>query len=131
MTAGSMSAAVNVTSFTIARVGEAGFVDGAGVGAGVWPGVAAAFCLVLGAAEDGRLARGRGRVCAMALTTKARTRTKTKGDFRFITWIFLNDAASCQPLHHSPASCFTIASVSISSALLSGRSLTMRGKRKA
>jgi len=63
-------------------VGEPEFTAGAGVGAGVWLGVEALFCLVLVVVEPVRLeVRARGRGCAKALIATISKRKKTKGDF--------------------------------------------------
>ena len=129
-----MSLAVKLVSLTMASVGESEVGAGAGVGAG-WaaasPGLVGAACFeafeVVRAAERGR------RFCATALKHITSASNKTKGDLRFIKCIFLTAGASCQPrlVVATPASLPTVSSVSISSAVLSGRSLTMRGKRKA
>lgn len=69
------------------------------------------------------------RVCAIVLTAIVSNRTRIKGELRFIKCIFLtvrrivNSGDACE-LPHGPE-------LSISAAVLSRRSLTMHGKRKA
>src|SRR6185437_4264429 len=145
-----MSAAVKVASLTIAIAGEIEVAAGDGAGVGT---AAASFgfgvetCLdVAGALAF--FALSLERFCAAVVAASASARNKTTGVVRFIKCIFLigpevvnlrrdkNSRVSIslsqrEREDYCPASFFTVCSVSISSAVLSRRSLTMRGKRKA
>ena len=126
-----MSAAVNVVSLTIASDGEVevSVGDGCGVAAAA---AVAVLGFVVAAGNDGGLLVlrmiGLGLVWAATTVAIVNAKNKTKGAVRFIECMILVGAGDCQL---TAASCFTVSSVSISSAVLSRRSLTMRGNRKA
>ena len=90
-TSASISAAVKVSSLTVANAGEsvAGAVV-AGVGAGVAAGLAAALFVVAGFVVEVRVAARRRGVWASAAVATVAINNKARGFGRFINCIFSN-----------------------------------------
>src|SRR6185369_5851243 len=148
-----MSAEVTTASLTSASTSE--LADGAG--GGVWAGGTTVSVFLIGSDCVAGPVLGlfagvrRGWACAAAAKANVRIKLPTMIQCRlmyqvspnncalktlevlrsatFIAWSVPN--SYCTGDYWTPASFLTVSSVSISAATLSGRSLTMRGKRSA